>query len=213
VIFNCADPAERAAGLHEATLALRGGSLVVMPTDTVYGLAADAFRSSAVDLLLSVKGRGRDVPVPVLVSSRTMLEGVAEGLSTAGVALADAFWPGPLTLVTRHSPGLAWDLGETRGTVAVRLPLHPLALDLIAAVGPLAVSSANRTGLPPASNVTAAEAMLGEDVEVYLDAGACADGVPSSIVDVTSAVPRLLRLGAIPLGRLQEVVPELVGVD
>jgi tRNA threonylcarbamoyl adenosine modification protein (Sua5/YciO/YrdC/YwlC family) len=123
--------------------------------------------------------------------------------------LADAFWPGALTLVLRHAPSLAWDLGETRGTVAVRMPLHPVALDLRAAAGPMAVSSANRSGSPPATTAGEAEAQLGGSVAVYLDAGRCGDPVPSTIVDCTAAVPRVLRSGAVPVERLREVVPAI----
>ncbi len=209
--FDCSHEQERADGLREAANALRSGLLVVLPTDTVYGVAADAFTPSAVDVLLTAKGRGRETPVPVLVDSRRMLEGVLDSLPRVGTELADAFWPGALTLVVRHSASLAWDLGDTRGTVAVRMPLHPVALDLIAATGPLAVSSANRTGMPPATTVDEAADQLGADIAVYLDAGACPTSVPSTIVDLTGSSPRVLRVGAISVDQLQEVVPELTG--
>ena len=208
-VFDCALDAERAEGLVTASAALRRGALVVLPTDTVYGVAADAFNPAAVDALLVAKGRGRDMPVPVLVSARPMLDAVVEGLSDAGRALADAFWPGALTLVVRHTPHLAWDLGETRGTVAVRMPAHPVALELIAQTGPLAVSSANRTGHQPATTMLDARLQLGAAVDVYLDGGPCDGGVPSSIVDVTGEVPRLLRAGALGSEALRAVVPDL----
>lgn len=208
-IYDCADPLQRADGLREAADALRHGLLVVMPTDTVYGLAADAFTPSAVDALLAVKHRGREMPVPVLVDSRRMLEGIVAALPAAGRELADAFWPGALTLVVRHTTALAWDLGDSRGTVAVRMPLHPVALDLIAATGPLAVSSANLTGSPPAIAVSEAYEALGDEVDLYLDAGACGAPVPSTIVDVTADIPRILRTGAIAPDQLQEVCPEV----
>jgi len=209
--FDCGAPAQRAEGLREAAAAVRRGDLVVLPTDTVYGVGADAFTPRAVDALLGVKGRGRDMPVPVLVGSLRMLEGVVDALPAVGRQLADAFWPGALTLVARHTAGLAWDLGDTRGTVAVRMPLHPVALELLAETGPLAVSSANLSGAPPARDVDSAEGQLGDAVAVYLDGGPCGDGLASTIVDVTADVPRVLRAGALPLDQLCEVVPGLVG--
>ncbi|MDX6287517.1 MAG: L-threonylcarbamoyladenylate synthase [Frankiales bacterium] len=205
--FDCSDSIQRERGIGAAIAAIRRNELVVLPTDTVYGLAADAFMPSAVDALLSAKGRGRDMPVPVLVASRDMAEALFATLSVAGRALADAFWPGPLTLVTTHNPALAWDLGDTRGTVALRMPDHPLALALISETGPLAVSSANRSGDAPATTVLDAQAQLGEDVSVYLDGGPCGVAVPSTIVDLTGDVPRILRLGALDADALRAVVP------
>ena len=211
--YDCGVPRERADGLRDAAGAIRGGELVVLPTDTVYGVGADAFTPYAVEALLAAKGRGRDMPVPVLVSSRSMLEGVVDGLPSVGRELADAFWPGALTLVVRHTVGLAWDLGDSRGTVAVRMPLHPVALQLITETGPLAVSSANLSGSAPAQDAVEAAAQFGDAVAVYLDAGRCADGSASTIVDVTTDVPRVLRAGAVPLEQLREVVPALTGVE
>ena len=209
-IFDCTLDAERPGGLVDAGSAIRRGELVVMPTDTVYGVAADAFNPTAVNVLLAVKGRGRDMPVPVLVASQQMADAVVEALSEEGRALADAFWPGALTLVVRHTPHLAWDLGETRGTVAVRVPDHPLALSLIEQTGPLAVSSANRSGSPPPVTAMDARLQLGSAVAVYLDAGpAPAAALPSSIVDVTGDQPRLLRAGALDAEQLRAVVPDL----
>jgi L-threonylcarbamoyladenylate synthase len=208
-VYDCALAQQRADGLREAADAVRHGLLVVLPTDTVYGLAADAFTPSAVDALLVAKRRGRDMPVPVLVDSRRMLEGIVPALSEAGRELADAFWPGALTLVLRHNPALAWDLGDSRGTVAVRMPLHPVALDLITATGPLAVSSANRSGSPPAITLPEAYDALGDDVDVYLDGGRCAAAGPSTIVDLTTDTPRILRVGGLAPEVLAEVCPEV----
>ncbi len=208
--FDCLVPDGRAEGLQHAVAAIGRGDLVVLPTDTVYGIGADAFRPSAVDALLAAKGRGRDMPVPVLVSSAAMLEGVVDQLPGVARELVDAFWPGALTLVLRHTVHLSWDLGDTQGTVAVRMPLHPLALDLITQTGPLAVSSANRSGAPAATTADDARAQLGDTVEVYLDGGACPAPVPSSIVDVTGAVPHLLREGAVSPEALRTVVPDLL---
>jgi tRNA threonylcarbamoyl adenosine modification protein (Sua5/YciO/YrdC/YwlC family) len=205
--FDCTDPADRTRGLDEATAAVKRGELVVLPTDTVYGVGADAFTHHAVTALLEAKGRGRDMPVPVLVGSPRTIDGLALGLSKQARDLVEAFWPGALTVVCREQPSLTWDLGDTRGTVAVRMPLHPVAIELLLATGPMAVSSANRSGGPPATTADEAEQQLGDAVSVYLDGGECAEPVPSTILDVTGEVPRVLRLGAIPLDQLREVVP------
>jgi tRNA threonylcarbamoyl adenosine modification protein (Sua5/YciO/YrdC/YwlC family) len=203
--YDCTDPAQRAAGLGDAAAVLRKGELAVLPTDTVYGVGADAFSPAAVAVLLAAKGRGRQMPPPVLVGSRRAALALVEDVSSAGSDLIDEFWPGGLTLVFRASRTLAWDLGDAKGTVAVRMPLHAVALDLLKETGPLAVSSANRTGWPPATTAAEAESQLGEAVAVYLDAGPCADDVPSTIVDVTGPVPRLLRKGVIGVQRLRDV--------
>lgn len=207
--YDCADADERRDGLAAAAAAVRRGDLVVLPTDTVYGVGADAFSPPAITALLAAKGRGRDMPVPVLVASTPMLEALVEDLPAAGRALGEAFWPGALTLVVRHTPHLAWDLGETRGTVAVRMPDHPIALELIEKTGPLAVSSANRTGNSPPTTMLDSRLELGAAVAVYLDGGPCAAPVPSSIVDLTGEVPRVLRAGALDAQALRAVVPEL----
>jgi tRNA threonylcarbamoyl adenosine modification protein (Sua5/YciO/YrdC/YwlC family) len=204
--FHCADPAERAAGITAAVDAVKRGDLVVLPTDTVYGIGADAFTPHAVTALLAAKGRGRDMPVPVLVGSWKTIEGLVDHVTPAVTELIHAFWPGGLTLVVRHAPSLAWDLGDARGTVAVRMPLHPVAIELLRRTGPMAVSSANVSGRPPALTVDDAIFQLGMAVEVYLDGGPCAADVPSTIVDCTSPTPRLLRAGAVGVEELREVV-------
>ena len=211
--FSCADPDDLEAGLEAAVTATREGGLVVLPTDTVYGLGCDAFDPAAVGELLSVKGRGREMPPPVLVSARTTMDALAVGVPDTGRELAEKFWPGPLTLICRQQSSLQWDLGDTRGTVALRMPDHPVALSLLARTGPLAVSSANRTGMAAATSVEEAEDMLGESVDVYLDDGPVTGGVPSSIVDATAPALRLLRPGALTLDQLREVAPDLVEDD
>jgi tRNA threonylcarbamoyl adenosine modification protein (Sua5/YciO/YrdC/YwlC family) len=210
MIYNCDDPDERAEGLRQAAYAVRRGDLVVLPTDTVYGIGADAFTPAAVTALLAAKGRGRDMPVPVLVGSRQVLDALVGTLPDSAVALVDALWPGALTIVARHTPALAWDLGDAHGTVAVRMPADRLALDLLKDTGPMAVSSANRSGLPPATTCANAQAQLGDAVAVYLDGGPTTTSVPSTIVDVTGELPVLLRRGWITEERLREVVPDLV---
>jgi tRNA threonylcarbamoyl adenosine modification protein (Sua5/YciO/YrdC/YwlC family) len=204
--YDCTDAAQRVTGLAEATASLRKGDLAVIPTDTVYGLAADAFSPPAVTSLLAAKGRDRQMPPPVLVGTVRAATALVEDLSASAKDLIDEFWPGGLTLVMRANRNLIWDLGDTKGTVAVRMPLHELTLELLKQTGPLAVSSANRSGAPPATTAADAEAQLGEAVAVYLDGGPCSGDVPSTIVDLTGAVPKLLRRGVISIARLREVV-------
>jgi tRNA threonylcarbamoyl adenosine modification protein (Sua5/YciO/YrdC/YwlC family) len=211
--FDTRRPDERAAGIAAAVDAVRRGQLVVMPTDTVYGIGADAFDSDAVADLLAAKGRGRDMPVPVLIGSWRTLDGLVMSLSQPTRDLIEAFWPGGLTLVVEHAPSLAWDLGDAYGTVAVRMPLHPVALEILTETGPMAVSSANSTGMPPASTAAEAETQLGYQVGVYLEAGVGGAQVPSTIVDVTGEVPRVLRVGAVDLDALRKVSPQLEGPE
>ena len=206
-LYDCADTQQREAGITAAVNAVAEGGLVVLPTDTVYGIGADAFTPSAVSALLAAKGRGRSMPPPVLVGSVRAAAALTESLGAFGQDLIDEFWPGPLTLVFRASPTLNWDLGDTLGTVAVRMPLHPVALQLLRRTGPMAVSSANRHGSPPATTVGEAQEQLGTGVSVYLDGGPCADNVPSTILDLTGTVPRMLRDGTISVDQLRKVVP------
>ena len=207
--YDTNDATDRVTGLREAASAVRRGELVVLPTDTVYGIGADAFSSEAVADLLDAKGRGRTMPTPVLIGSPNTLHGLVTDFSELAWELVDAFWPGALTLVARHQPSLQWDLGDTRGTVAVRMPLHPVAIELLTEVGPMAVSSANLTGHLAPEDCDAAQEMLGDSVSVYLDGGPTPGIVPSSIVDVTREVPLLLRAGAISADELRKVVPDL----
>jgi tRNA threonylcarbamoyl adenosine modification protein (Sua5/YciO/YrdC/YwlC family) len=207
--FDTRRPAERAEGITAAIEAVRLGRLVVMPTDTVYGIGADAFDNEAVAELVAAKGRGRDMPVPVLIGSWQTLDGLVTSVPQRTRDLVEAFWPGGLTLVVEHAPSLAWDLGDAYGTVAVRMPLHPVALDILTETGPMAVSSANLTGHPPAATAAEAQAQLGYRVDIYLEAGEGGAQVPSTIIDVTAEVPRVLRLGAIELDELRKVVPDL----
>jgi tRNA threonylcarbamoyl adenosine modification protein (Sua5/YciO/YrdC/YwlC family) len=209
--FDCSDPEQLEAGLQAAQAALRRGELVVMPTDTVYGIAAEAFDPVAVDRLLAAKGRGRDMPPPVLVGTVRAAIALVQELGEMGKDLIDEFWPGGLTLVFRSSPTLVWDIGETKGTVAVRMPLHAVSLGLLKKTGPLAVSSANYSGQPPATTADEAVEQLGESVAIYLDGGKCPGDVPSTIVDLTGSVPKLLRPGVITPDRLREVVPLVDG--
>jgi L-threonylcarbamoyladenylate synthase len=203
--YDCSDPEQRAAGLKAAAEAVRRGELVVLPTDTVYGVGADAFTPAAVAALLAAKGRGRDTPPPVLVGTVSAATALVEDLDDIGRRMIEEFWPGGLTLVCRVSRSLTWDLGDTKGTVAIRMPLHPVSLELLKETGPLAVSSANISGAPPALTAQQAEQQLGGSVAVILDGGPATGGVPSTIVDVTGMMPRLLRAGAISVEKLAAV--------
>lgn len=212
-VYDCTSPESRDAAIDEAATALAHGNLVVMPTDTVYGVAAAAFDQVAVALLLATKGRGRSQPPPVLVPSPTTLAGLATEVPEVVDRLVAEFWPGPLTIICRAQPTLAWDLGDTGGTVALRMPDDEIALALLERTGPLAVSSANRSGRSPATTVTEAAAALGDEVLVYLDGGRAQGLVPSTIVDATGEVPRIVRDGALGAERLAEVAPDILGPD
>jgi L-threonylcarbamoyladenylate synthase len=211
LFFHCGDPDVRVDAIQTAAHSVASGELVVLPTDTVYGLGADAFDAVAVAELLRTKGRGRDMPVPVLVGSWTTIDGLVSAVDSRTRLLVEAFWPGGLTLVVKHAPSLTWDLGDARGTVAIRMPMHPVAIELLEQTGPMAVSSANRSGRPAAQTAAEAQEQLGEDVAVYLEDGPAAGGIASTIVDVTGARPRILRVGAVSEETLREVVPDIVG--
>jgi tRNA threonylcarbamoyl adenosine modification protein (Sua5/YciO/YrdC/YwlC family) len=205
-VFECGDDEQRAAGLAAAVSAAKGGRLIVLPTDTVYGIGADAFDSAAVAALLAAKGRGRDMPVPVLVGSWNTIDGLVYTVPAAARELIRAFWPGALSLVVRQAPSLQWDLGDANGTVMLRMPLHPVAIDLLRAVGPMAVSSANISGRPPAVTIDEAREQLDDRVEVYLDGGPAAEQAASTIVDLTGPGPVILRQGPVTADRIAAVL-------
>lgn len=207
--LDCRNPETRAPAIAAAAAALKSGRLVVMPTDTVYGLAADAFDGQAVAALLAAKGRGRDMPVGVLVGSWTTIDGLVYYVPDVARELIRAFWPGALSLVVQQAPSLRWDLGDARGTVMLRMPLHPVALELLRETGPLAVSSANISGQPAAVTAEQAQHQLGGLVDVYLDGGQAEQQAASTIVDLTGAVPRVLREGPVSVA----AVAEVIGVD
>lgn len=218
-VFDCSDPQQLLPGMRQARQAIGRGQLVVMPTDTVYGVAADAFSPAAVARLLAAKGRGRQSPPPVLVAGVTTLRALVTDVPEPVERLVEEFWPGGLTIVLPSQPSLSWDLGETRGTVAVRMPADRIALELLEECGPLAVSSANLTGHPAAIGVEEAVSMLGDSVEVYLDGGLVATGVASTIVDATGLVlpeprpVRVLREGAVDRSALRRVLGDLLEPD
>ncbi len=217
--FDCTEPAGRRRGIDRAVTSVGLGELVCFPVESSYAVGCDAFSHIGTDRLRAVKGHGRRTSPPVMVGHPRTLDGVATGLSTAARDLVAAFWPGPLTLLCRSQPTLDWDLGDgggSGGTVAVRVPLHPIALELLERTGPMAVTGANPPGVSrqPLSCTEVREA-FGDDVDVYLNgghltgAGVWGSG-PSTVVDVTGEVPRLLRAGAVDVATLREVVPDLV---
>lgn len=220
-IFDTGVPEQLLTGMRLARGAIARGELVVIPTDTVYGVAADAFSPAAVQRLLDAKGRDRTAPPPVLVPGVSTLDALADPIPDEARALVAEFWPGGLTIILRARAMLDWDLGETRGTVALRMPSDPIALELLAETGPLAVSSANRTGEPAALTAADAEAMLGESVSVYLEAGRAGESYPSAaahtgstIVDATNLEHpdgklRIVRHGVIP----DEEIIRVVGAE
>ena len=204
--YDCSEPDARTEGLTAAARAVRSGQLVVLPTDTVYGLGCDAFSGNAVRSLLRAKKRGPDMPVPVLVGSWSTIDGLVLGVPSAARQLVEAFWPGGLSLVLPHAPSLAWDLGDTKGTVMLRMPLHPVALELLRDVGPMAVSSANISGSPPPATASGALRQLGSSVAVYLDGGNSGEPVASTVVDLTGDDPLVLREGAVSVEQVREVL-------
>lgn len=224
-VFDCSDESQLLSGMRQARQAIARGELIVLPTDTVYGVGADAFSPAAVQRLLDAKGRGRDQPPPVLVGSVEAMTALVSEIPAAVHQLIEAFWPGGLTIVLPAQPSLVWDLGETKGTVAVRMPDHRIARELLIETGPLAVSSANLTGRPAAVTASVAQEMLAESVAAYLDGGAAKTGVSSTIVDATTLVSgadlgedgvpvlRVLREGAITRAQLREVVGDLLEAD
>lgn len=215
--YNCTNEAQRAEGLAHAQKAIAAKQVIVMPTDTVYGIAADAFSPQAVATLLAAKGRGRNMPPPVLIPRIGTMEGLAVEISDDARKLAEKYWPGPLTLIFHAQPTLTWDLGDTVGTVALRVPDDQLALDLLTITGPLAVSSANRTGQAAAQTASEARTQLAESVEVYLEGGfrplEGTDGTPSTIVDATGLRLRVVREGAVSLEEIQRIIPSALGAD
>lgn len=213
--FDVSNQQEHAEAIAAAQAVLDASRCIVLPTDTVYGIGADAFSAQGVATLLASKGRSRTMPPPVLIAQAATMDGLARDIPDAARKLADAFWPGALTLILFAQPSLTWDLGETRGTVALRVPNDEVALKLLQATGPLAVSSANRTGNPAATTIDEAQEQLGESVEVYLDGGprSSQDGsqtLASTIIDCTGAYLKVVRSGAVSIEELRVVVPEVL---
>jgi L-threonylcarbamoyladenylate synthase len=223
-IYDCSLDTDLLTGMRLAKAALGRKELAVIPTDTVYGLACDAFSHEGVKKLLETKGRDRQSPPPVLIGNTAALDGLAQQVPQLAHKLAQTFWPGALTMILQAQPSLTWDLGETKGTVALRMPDHKIALALLQETGPLAVSSANLTGEPAATTCQQAEKALGSKVKIYLDGGASPKGEASTIVDMTDLVDsvsdsgeivttgkaKILRRGALSKEKLATVLGEFL---
>lgn len=204
--YSCEGERNRELALTAAVDAVKAGRLVVLPTDTLYGIGCDAFNTYSVANLLAAKHRGPDMPVPVLVGSWDTIQGLVAVYPQAARDLVEAFWPGGVSIVLPQAPSLQWNLGDTRGTVMLRMPLHPIAIELLRRTGPMAVSSANISGHTPPTTAQEAETQLGKSVSVYLDGGKAPVGTPSSIIDLSGPIPRLLREGAISAEAIAEVL-------
>lgn len=208
-VFDCRAQDSRLDGLAAAAGTARSGRLVVFPTDTVYGIGCDAFSGTAVHSLLNAKGRPAGTPIGVLIGSWATVDGLVLSMPPTARLLMEAFWPGSLSMVLPQAPSLAWDLGNSRGTVTVRMPLHPVALELLREVGPMAVSMASHSGsgvTAPTATCQSAREQLGESVSIYLDAGEVSGEGTSTVVDITGTEPRLLREGPITAAQLSEVL-------
>jgi tRNA threonylcarbamoyl adenosine modification protein (Sua5/YciO/YrdC/YwlC family) len=219
-VFDCSVDTDLLTGMRLAKVALQRNELVVLPTDTVYGIAADAFSPSGVQSLLNAKGRTAQSPPPVLIGNIDTLKALADYVPEIALKLAEVFWPGALTMIFKAQPALSWELGETKGTVALRMPDHKIALALLAETGPLAVSSANLTGEAAATTCQQAVDYLAESVQVFLDAGNSPKGEASTILDLTGITPdnpdgkiRIVRLGALKKAQIKSVVGDLLADD
>lgn len=222
-IYDCSLDTDLLTGMRLAKVSLGRNELVVLPTDTVYGIGCDAFSAKGVEALLAAKGRGPQSPPPVLIPNVNTMQALADEIPEVAMRLADTFWPGALTMILRAQPSLNWNLGETKGTVALRMPDHKIALALLEEVGPMAVSSANLTGKPAATTCQQAEAYLGESVQVYLDGGNSPKGEASTILDLTGIVDRyadgklettgkirLVRAGALSADKIRTIAGDLL---
>lgn len=207
--YDCRTLAERDQGIAAAADAVKSGQLVVLPTGTMYGLGANAFDADAVGELRRLKEHGRDVASPVMVGSQQTLDGLVLSLPQAARELVEAFWPGDLSIVVEHAPSLAWDIGETDGTFLVRMPLHPVALELLRETGPMVVVGAGLSGKPAPGTAEEAQDQLGAAVSIYLEAGPCGEPTPSTIVDCAEDPPQVLRVGTLSVKTLRDVVADL----
>jgi L-threonylcarbamoyladenylate synthase len=223
-IYDCSLDTDLLTGMRLAKVSLGRNELVVLPTDTVYGIAADAFSAEGVRALLAAKGRGPQSPPPVLIGTIQTLQALAEDVPDVANRLAETFWPGALTMILKSQASLTWDLGETKGTVALRMPDHKIALALLQETGPLAVSSANLTGNPAATTCQQAEQYLGSSVAVYLDGGNSPKGEASTIIDLTDLVDsydstgnlttsgkiKIVRRGALSEEKIRSIAGDLL---
>jgi tRNA threonylcarbamoyl adenosine modification protein (Sua5/YciO/YrdC/YwlC family) len=212
-VYDLSIASERRLGFIAATAAAKRGELVVMPTDTVYGIGTDAFSINGVEKLLAAKGRERNMPTPVLIGNPNALSALTARVDQRMQDLVQSFWPGALTLIVKQQPTLNWDLGDTSGTVALRMPMHPVAIELLNLVGPMAVSSANKSGQAAATSSEMAIEQLGDSVSIYLSGEQTAVALPSTILDLTGEAVKVIRVGALGLDKIRSVVGDLVLPD
>jgi len=212
-VYDLSIATERRLGFIAATAAAKRGELVVMPTDTVYGIGTDAFSINGVEKLLAAKGRERNMPTPVLIGNPNALSALTARVDQRMQDLVQSFWPGALTLIVKQQPTLNWDLGDTSGTVALRMPMHPVAIELLNLVGPMAVSSANKSGQAAATSSEMAIEQLGDSVSIYLSGEQTAVALPSTILDLTGEAVKVIRVGALGLDKIRSVVGDLVLPD
>lgn len=202
------DQAQDEIVINEVVAAVKGGQLAVIPTDTSYAAIADAFHPGAIALLRLAKKQSPEVPIPVGVGSIDMAHGVAK-FSNLATDLANAFWPGPLTLLTHSQPSLIWPICDSRTALSIRVPHYEIAQQLISLTGPVAMTGAQQSGAAPVQNVELAINSLGEKIAVYLDAGELLANA-SSVVDATTSNLRLVRQGSISLERIREINPNVI---
>lgn len=212
-VYDVTNEQQREEHLRAAAAAVSDGKLVILPTDTVYGVGADPFNAGAIEALLAAKGRGRNKPSAVLIAKPETVDGLAMSVPSYARHLMEKFWPGGLTLIFRAQPSLMWDLGDTNGTVGLRIPDDAIARALLEKTGPLAVSSANQTGQPTATTITEAGFAFGPAVEAYLDGGERTGGTPSTIIDCTKPDPVMLREGALSAEMIQAELGPVKLVD
>lgn len=191
------------AAILEAADIIRSGGVVVFPTRNLYGLGADAFNPDAVDRVFRIKQRPPDKPVSILVKSRADVDGLATYIPDAALNLMDRFWPGRMTIVFKARPGTSPALTAGTGKIGIRIPEHPAAVALIAAVGrSITGTSANFSGMPGVHRVSDLPETFIEAVDLVLDAGELKTGIGSTVVDVTTDPPAVLREGEVRLGDL-----------
>ncbi|MCZ3385449.1 MAG: threonylcarbamoyl-AMP synthase [Actinomycetia bacterium] len=211
--YNCDLLDERSRGIDRAIAAAGRHQLIVFPTETSYAVACDAFSAVAVERLNAAKGRAGVDALPVMVGSVKAARAIVGVLNPQGESLMEGFWPGPLTAICTQQATPHWDIGGDGRHVAVRMPLHPVALAVLQGVGPMAVVSANRVGEPAPRTCDDAKAQLDSTVSIYLDAGTLPEGPPSTVVDLTEREPRLLRSGGFSEELLRQAAPDLLGED
>ena len=190
---------------QQAIEALARGELVAFPTDTVYGLGADAFNDRAIRNLYLAKDRSQEKAIPVLVANLEQFVDIVDRTTLPAMRLVEKFWPGPVTIVLRQASALSGEI-SIYGTVGVRIPDHPIAQELLRAAGPLAVTSANRSGDPEACIAEEIETNMSAQVDLIVDGGRTPGGQPSTVVDCTQDPPRILRVGPISEEEIRSVL-------